>query len=479
MSSSTPACTAIERGCPGNVRRSSTRRASTFRIAQDAAYEAIRSGMTVRDTNMTANYALERIEETVTHDRVRGLMMLCLMPFLAAACGSDASSGAHGSPGSGGATGNASGASGTAGGAPSHASGGALGTAGGAAGHASGGGSGTAGGAAGHASGGGSGTGGGPSSTGGASGMDGGAPSTGGAAPIRENQSCANLPAKCGPSSSDDCCASPLVTGGMFNREGTSDGPATVSDYRLDKYEVTRGRFRAFVAAVVGGWRPPAASGKHVHLNGGKGLVASDGGDYEPGWDPAWDSNLPATKADWDTALSCVDGSDTWSSTPANENRAMACLSWFHSYAFCIWDGGFLPSEAEWRYAALGGSEQRAYPWSVPPDSTTIDCTFANRSLCVPNNGDLKDVGAESPKGDGKWGHSDLQGNVSEWALDWWVFMYVMPCTDCARLPLGSIRDMNGGSWLDDEEHQLNSIRHNAPPERSWEASGVRCARAP
>lgn len=312
----------------------------------------------------------------------------------------------------------------------------------------------------------------------GGAGSTGGAPSNGGAMASREKQSCANLPATCGPGSGDDCCASPVIPGGTFNRQGSAAGPATVSDFRLDKYEVTRGRFRAFVAAVVGGWRPPSGSGKHVHVNGGRGVIASDGGD-ELGWDSAWDANLPATTGAWDQALSCVSGSDTWSPTPANENRAMGCLSWFDSYAFCTWDGAFLPSEAEWSYAAEGGSEQRAYPWSVPPDSTTIDCTFANWSYCVGDVGALDDVGSESPKGDGKWGQAGLQGNASEWAVDWWMFMYPVPCTDCARLPAGSIRDLNGGTFHDDEKGQLNSVRHNAPPDRRWDAFGARCARAP
>ena len=52
-------------------------------------------------------------------------------------------------------------------------------------------------------------------------------------------------------------------------------------------------------------------------------------------------------------------------------------MNWFESYAFCIWDGGFLASEAEWNYAAAGGSEQRYYPWSSPATSTTIDGTYA------------------------------------------------------------------------------------------------------
>ena len=90
----------------------------------------------------------------------------------------------------------------------------------------------------------------------------------------------------------ESCCTSPLVTGGTYYR--TYDGvttsnytmatlapdggptqladPATVSDFRLDKYLVTVGRFRAFVGAWNGGkgWLPPAGSGKHTHLNGGR-----------------------------------------------------------------------------------------------------------------------------------------------------------------------------------------------------------------
>ena len=93
----------------------------------------------------------------------------------------------------------------------------------------------------------------------------------------------------CG-SSSESCCTSLEVAGGTYYRtydtlgEAPPDGgwtdeadQATVSGLRLDKYLVTVGRFRQFVAAWAGGtgYLPPAASGKHAHLNAGQGLMNS------------------------------------------------------------------------------------------------------------------------------------------------------------------------------------------------------------
>ena len=144
--------------------------------------------------------------------------------------------------------------------------------------------------------------------------------------------------------------------------------------------------------------------------------------------------------------------------------------------AFCIWDEGRLPTEAEWNYAAAGGSEQRAYPWSVPSTSATIDDTYA--VYCGGSCGTTQDVGAKSPTGDGTWGQSDLAGNVSEWALDWYASSYSNPCVDCANFVSASYRVLRGGSFGWYASHLLTAYRDAFNPTDRFDDLGARCARS-
>jgi formylglycine-generating enzyme required for sulfatase activity len=279
------------------------------------------------------------------------------------------------------------------------------------------------------------------------------------------------------------------VPGGTFFRsyDGVStngaskDYPATISAVSVDEYEVTVGRFRRFVAAEVAGWRPSAGSGKHTELASGKGL--NDG--TEAGWDASWTSNIATTSDEWSSFLACdapgsTETDATWTaSVGPNEDHPINCVDWYEAYAFCIWDGGFLPTEAEWNYTAAGGSDQRVYPWSSPSTSTTLDCKHADYSTSWPGQACAKGtnvVGAESPVGDGKWGHADLAGNVFEWTLDWDA-PYSASCDDCANLASGEYRVIRGGSFDGQAVCLLNSLRETSIPDGRSTGVGFRCAR--
>ena len=287
--------------------------------------------------------------------------------------------------------------------------------------------------------------------------------------------SCVGLAAICGPNGNGDCCASNVVTGGTFNRGNDATYPATVSDFRLDTYEITVGRFRKFWNTYPGNM-PPAGSGKNPNN-------ASD-----PGWDATWNtSSLPASQAALTTKIECQTTYQTW--TAGNDALPMNCIDWFEAEAFCIWDGGRLPTEAEWNYAAAGGTQQRVYPWG----SAALDCTYANfygaaggTDYCVaPRTGAVNRVGSESPKGDGLYGQADLAGNVWEWVQDWYVNPYTNPCDNCACLTVSSSRVLRGGGFGFSASHLLSSYRGGVTPSGVGGSTpafhdydfGARCAR--
>jgi len=281
--------------------------------------------------------------------------------------------------------------------------------------------------------------------------------------------SCKNLATSCGPTDSDDCCKTLLVPGGTFNRgyDGVlyKDGshPATVSDFYLDKYEVTVGRLRAFVNAGLGTQKTPPRDGSGAHPK-----IAHSG------WNPQWNAHLAADRSALEAALKCDAVFQTWTDTPAgNEDKPIDCLDWYTAFAFCAWDGARLPTYAEWNYAASGGDEQRYYPWSVPANSETIDDSFAVYcgSACRPQK-----VGSKSPKGDARWGQSDLGGNAWEWTLDWSPTQYITPCQDCAEVAVGSYRVFLGGSNNDIASTLLSASRHVSVPDYHG-VVGARCAR--
>lgn len=275
--------------------------------------------------------------------------------------------------------------------------------------------------------------------------------------------SCSGGVNTCGPGGNESCCASPSLPGGTFARsyDGVSAGftdpgfAASVGGFHLDAYEVSVARFQKFVDAYPAS-RPADGTGKNPRDA------------LDAGWQAAWTASLPTTQSALTTSLACE------SVTTQGVTDPVRCVSWFVAQAFCIWDGGRLPSEAEWNYAAAGGNQQRVYPWSSPSSSTTISASHATYLLAAPTRPGLRALDLT------RWGQRDLAGNLWEWVLDFHASPYpTTQCNDCANHTAAANRVIRGGGYSSNATQVIASYRSSAAPATPRAVVGFRCARNP
>ncbi len=283
--------------------------------------------------------------------------------------------------------------------------------------------------------------------------------------------SCVGLTPNCGESSSDDCCASLMVPGGDFilgpETVFGQTSAATIATFALDKYEVTVGRFRKFVDVYAG--HPPSGAGAHP-------LIAGSG------WQSVWDDSIASNVSLFASFRDCNPGMQTWSTSGATDRLPMSCVDWFEAFAFCAWDGGRLPTEAEWEYAAAGGAEERTYPWgAAAPDSSyaVYECTGDGSAAGSCAVADMLPVGSR-PSGAGKYGHMDLAGSMWEWVLDGYS-AYPASCDNCATIGSIPYRMVRGGAWSYAASDLAAAGRWGAAWNNTARVNslGFRCARTP
>ncbi|WP_437932642.1 SUMF1/EgtB/PvdO family nonheme iron enzyme [Sorangium sp. So ce291] len=258
------------------------------------------------------------------------------------------------------------------------------------------------------------------------------------------------------------------MPGGTFDRVNDPMYPATVSGFRLDTYEITVGRFRAFVEAGKGTQADPPArdAGAHPKIR-------------ESGWNSDWNRELTPDNAAMKVALRCPDA--IWTDFPEqNEHHPMTCMTWFEAFAFCIWDGGRLPTETEWNYAAAGGAEQRAYPWGATIDASraAYGCLGNGDEAVKCSMEDFLPVGSRAPAGNAKWGMADMAGNAGELVLDVYQLGFPVPCRDCARLEGNTEnRVFRGGTAWTDGLYVATDGQSAESPHNRNSFVGARCAR--
>ena len=222
--------------------------------------------------------------------------------------------------------------------------------------------------------------------------------------------------------------------------------------FAIGKHEVTVGQFRRFVTDT--GYRSDAER----DAGGNSGCYAYQGGS-DFGWTEGSSWREPGFSQGEDHPVLCV----SW-------NDAMAYVAWLNGRA----GGGYrLPTEAEWEYAARGGS-QSAYTFG--PDAGAL-CRYANVAdhrakqrftgwtiaPCDDGHVFTAPVGAF---GANPWGLHDVHGNVWEWTCSDYDKDYSggeQGCADAA-----AHYATRGGCWL-------NSPRSARSADRNWNSPGYRC----
>ena len=244
-----------------------------------------------------------------------------------------------------------------------------------------------------------------------------------------------------------------FVQGGTFQM-GSNDGDSdelpihsvTLSNFYISKYEATHKQYIEFLNAI--------------NCNNNGSFNDSEFGSAEY-----------IDMDDTGCAIGYTGGSFYFkgSSNATEEDCPVIEVTWYGANAFCKWAGGRLPTEAEWEFAARGGTQSKGYTYS---GSNTI----GNVAWYVENSGSqTHPVGLKQAN---ELGVYDMSGNVWEWCSDWYGSYSSSSQANPAGPASGSDRVPRGGGWHNDADRCRVATRSKGPPGLGGDADGFRVARS-
>ena len=152
---------------------------------------------------------------------------------------------------------------------------------------------------------------------------------------------------------------------------------------------------------------------------------------------------------------------DAWGTAPTSNNATWNAVHIVPGSA-----GYRLPTEAQWEYAAKGGSGSPGnYTYTGSNNAGDVAWNSGN------SGNKTREVGRLRPNG---LGLHDMSGNVLEWCWDWWGNYTGAAKTDPAGASSSSRRVFRGGSWSDSAVYVRSVYRYSYSPSDRDNSLGFR-----
>jgi len=160
----------------------------------------------------------------------------------------------------------------------------------------------------------------------------------------------------------------------------------------------------------------------------------------------------------------------------ASTDEPMRYISYLDAEAYCQWRGGFIPSEAEWEYAARG-SERLAFSWGNQFNGEYLNfcdssCQVSAMANVLWDDGFTTLAPVNAHPQDVSWSEAvGMTGNVSEWTST-----THLPVPDGSQM-LQTTRVIKGGFFGSTSDQVLLWRRIWLTEDEIREGIGFRCAK--